>query len=111
MQARNSGLKASFKRIDANTFTAHVFVDGRLLAQCRVFLGGMHIGGIAYSGRADSSGDGFNECLTVKANDQGMYLGSMGMSQIFVRGDRDDAFSREGAAELYWSMFIEPLQR
>ena len=111
LQARNPGLRTSFRRIDANTFTAHAFVNGRLDAQCRVFLGGMMSGGIAYSGQAESMGNGFNECLTVKADDQGLRFESMGMAQIHGRGGRDKALSQEGAAELYWTMFMEPLQR
>ena len=111
LRDRNPGLQASFKRIDANTFTAHVFVNRRLGAECRVFLGGMHIGGIAYSGRAEAMGNGYNECLTVNADDQGLRFESMGMSHIHGRNGRDKALSQEGAAELYWTMFMEPLQR
>ena len=111
LQARNPGLQASFKRIDANTFTAHVFVNGHLSAQCRVFLGGMMSGGIAYSGQAEAVGNGFNECLMVKADDQGLRFESLGRADLHGRGGRDRALSQEGAAELYWSMFIEPLQR
>lgn len=111
LQARNPGLQTSFKRIDANTFTAHVFINGRLGTQCRIFLGGMMSGGIAYSGQAESMGNGFNECLIVKADDQGLRFDSMGMAHIGGRRRQDGALSPEGAAELYWSMFMEPLQR
>lgn len=111
LQDRNPGLQTSFKRIDANTFTAYAFVNGRLSTQCRVFLGGMQTGGIAYSGQAESMGNGFNECLIVKADDQGLRFESMGMAHIHGRGGRDQALSQEGAAELYWAMFMEPLQR
>lgn len=110
LETRTPGLKAVFKRIDANTFTAHVFVNGRLGAQCRVFMGGMHIGGIAYSGQAEFMGNGFNECLSVKSDDQGLRFESMGVASIHGRGGRGTALSHEGAAEFYWSMFMESLQ-
>lgn len=111
LQERNPGVEPSYRRIDANTFTARVFLNGRLSAQCRIYIGGFTTGGIAFSNQADSTGNGFNECLTMKADDQGLRFESMGMAHMHRGGGRDKALNHEGAAELYWSMFIEPLQR
>lgn len=111
LQERNPGVEPSYRRIDANTFTARVFLNGSLAAQCRIYIGGFTTGGIAFSNQADSTGDGFNECLTIKADDQGLRFESMGMAQMYQGGGREKPLNHEGAAELYWSMFIEPLQR
>lgn len=39
-----------------------------------------------------------------------MFLKSMGMS-IGRHSDRNERLSMDGAAELFWGLFIEPLQR
>ncbi len=46
--------------------------------------------------------------LTVQADDQSLYLTSLGMT--FRRG-QDQKLSQEGAAELLWETVIAPLQR
>lgn len=111
LEARNSGVQGSFRRIDANRFTAVAYRDGRAVARCTVFMGGRHFGGIAYSATETSDSNSHNEMLNVEADDQAMFLKSMGMAR-FMRGRGDEEkLSQEGAAELYWEMFIEPLQR
>jgi hypothetical protein len=47
----------------------------------------------------------YNECLTIEADDQILYLRGLGMA----RGD-SSKLTQEGAAEFYWSMLIEHLQ-
>jgi hypothetical protein len=112
LEARNSGIEGNFRRIDANRFTSVAYRDGRAVARCTVFMGGRHVGGgIAYSGTETSDSNSYNEMLNVEADDQAMFLRSMGMAR-FMRGRGDEEkLSQEGAAELYWEMFIEPLQR
>jgi hypothetical protein len=52
-----------------------------------------------------------NESLTVQADDQAMFLRSMGMASCTSGRREDEKLTFEGAAELYWEMFIAPLQR
>jgi len=47
--------------------------------------------------------------LSVDADDQSLFLRSMGMQ--FGYGNAGAALSQEGAAELIWSMLMRPLQQ
>jgi len=49
-----------------------------------------------------------NEAIYVKTDDQAIYFEPLGM-QTFGHGKEKLAF--EGAAELFWDIFIRPLQR
>ena len=109
---RNAGIVGNFRQIDANRFTAVVYRDGKAIARCTVFMGASpYSGGIAYSNGDTSGSNSYNECLSVEADDQSLFLRSMGM-QSFTTGRREKGkLSMEGGAELYWGLFIEPLQR
>lgn len=112
LATRNPGIEATYRRIDADRFTAVGYREGRAVARCTVFMGGRPYGeGVAYSNSETTESNSFNENLTVEADDQALFLRSMGMAS-FTSGRRDDAkLSLEGASEFYWGMFIEPLQR
>lgn len=51
----------------------------------------------------------FNESLSVEVGEQALYLRPMGMQTH--RAHAEANLGIEGAAEYYWDMFIEPLQR
>lgn len=108
---RNEGIDGTFRRIDGDRFTASIYRDGKALARCTVFLGsgGFGASGICYLNGETTRGDSMNEQLSVEADDQSMFLRSLGMAMM--RGhDREQKLSEEGAAELYWSLLIQPLQ-
>jgi hypothetical protein len=52
----------------------------------------------------------YNELLTVQSDEETIYFRPTGMSHIVRYEDRDKKLTMEGAAELYWSMLIAPLQ-
>lgn len=105
---RNPGITGDFRQIDANRFTAALYADGAAVARCTIFMGDrMFASGIAYSQGESSGSSSFNELLTVDADDQSMYLKSMGMQ---IGGAREQKLTQEGAAENYWNMLIRPLQ-
>ncbi len=110
LAARNPGIDGRFRRVDANRFTAAVYRGGRAEARCTIFLSSEHFGStsIGFAHGETSGSNSFNEQLTVQADDQAMYLRSMGMA---LRRGREEKLSMEGAAELYWEIFIAPLQR
>lgn len=111
LQTRNPGIEATFRRIDANRFSAVVYRNGKSVARCTVFIGDRSfVSGIAYTASETTEGNSFNECLTTQADDQMLFLRSMGMAHFYGRSDKEK-LSQEGAAELYWGMLIEPLQR
>jgi len=110
LAVRNPGIDADFQRIDAGRFMARVYVDGRKVAACTVYLSSGFGGeGIGYVSEETMASNTLNESLSIQADDQSLYLRSMGM-QAMIR-ERDEKLTQEGAAELYWGLLIEPLQR
>jgi len=59
LASRNPRIEASFKRIDAQQFTAVVYRDGAARARCRVFLTRSIGSAIAYSANDRGMGDSF----------------------------------------------------
>ena len=109
LQTRNPGIEATFKRIDANRFTAVVYSNGKSASRCSIMLGNVMGRGISYSNDDRAGNNSFNESLRVGNDDQGLFLASLGMAN-FGRNE-GKKLSSEGAAELYWDMLISPLQR
>lgn len=112
LQARNPGIEGDFRRIDANRFTAAVYRNGKAEARCTIFISSGYFGSssIGYVHGETTESNSFNEQLTVEADDQSMFLRSLGMARV-SGGMREQKLSLEGAAELYWGVFIAPLQR
>lgn len=104
---RNVGIEVNFKRIDANQFTAVSYKNGRKASWCRIFTQQPMMGeGIAFSASEHISTGSFNESLTVTTDQDGIYLKPLGMS-MRVAGSR---LTFEGAAEVFWDMFIERMR-
>jgi hypothetical protein len=109
LEARNSGIETNFRRIDADRFTAGIYKNGKASARCTVFMGGgSFVGGISYVAAETTESNTYNENVRVEADDQTLYLRSMGMAQF--GSNHDVKLSAEGAAELFWGMLIAPLQ-
>ena len=112
LEARNPGIEGSFRRIDANRFTASIYRAGQVVARCTIFIGSSMLGnGIAFAHGETSSSNSLNESLTVTADEQSMFLHSMGMASVARQRGDDAKLSQEGAAELYWGLLIAPLQQ
>lgn len=106
---RNPGYEGVFKRVDANRFFATIYHDGKDLARATYFTGGGVFGsGINYVQGETTGSSSFNETLTVEADDQAMYLKSLGMSSL--GSERERKLSQEGAAEYLWGLLLGPLQ-
>jgi hypothetical protein len=109
LSERNPGIEGTFRRIDANRFSGKLYKHGKAITQCTVFMGDRFASGIAYSSSETLESNAYNELLSVDADEQAMYLRSLGMATM--RGGNERAkLSQEGASELYWSMLIERLQ-
>lgn len=106
---RNDNVEGRFRQHDATRFTAVIYESGATRTQCTISLGGPLGRDISYSNSERRADNSFNEMLSVEHDEQHLYLRSMGMQMM--GGNRDDQLSFEGAAEYYWSMLIEPLQR
>ena len=112
IKARYKHITSDFRRVDANHFTAVVYTDGQEASRCTVWLesGRYSLGGIAYTVGESLKDNSYNESISVEENGNNLFLKPMGMA--FHMGDvRNEEFTMEGAAEFYWTMFIEPLQR
>ncbi len=111
LSARNSGIDGRFRRIDNNRFTAVIYMDGKAAARCTVFMSGNHgfSNGIAYATGETMEANSFNESMSVDNDGQMLFLRAMGM--LFQPSKKNQKLSQEGAAELYWAMLIDPLQR
>ena len=110
LKARNPGIETTFRKVDANRFTAVIYQNGKAVARGSVVLGGMFGKGISFSANDQAATNSFNENMTVESDDQSLFLKSMGM-QRFAGGRRESKLTFEGAAEEYWDLMIQPLQR
>lgn len=108
LAARNPEVETDFRRIDKNHFTATVYITGSERSRCKIWFGGRDSfpSGIAYSyGSSSVNDNSYNESLSVEDDGYTLYLKALGMSM------QQSKMSFEGAAEYYWGMFIQPLQR
>lgn len=109
LKARNENIDTDFRQVNANRFSAIVYLNGKETSKCNIWLseGGAFSNGIMYS-LGNYSGNSYNESLNEENDGYSMFLKSMGLQ--FNRQDRDTKMTYEGGAEYYWSMFIEYLQ-
>jgi hypothetical protein len=112
LEKRNDGIEGAFKKLDAQQFSAVVYRGGKAEARCRIRLGGRRGfgNGITYSSSDSAADNSFNESLSVEHDAQAMYLRPLGMA-MHVMKEGHNHLTFEGAAEYYWKIFIEPLQR
>jgi hypothetical protein len=104
-------VEGSFRRIDANHFSAAVYRDRELASSCRIWKGsrGAFVGGIAYSAGQTGADNSYNESLSVVDDGYGLFLKPLGMA--FHNQPDEGYLTREGGAEYFWAMLVEPLQR
>lgn len=112
LKNRNSEVDYLFKRLDSQSFSAVVYIYQTTKAQCMIFYGGgnmLNRNGISYSNSVSNSRNTMNgNSLTMEEDENMLYLKPL-MGGIGYRTEGKMTF--EGAAEHFWSMFIEPLQR
>lgn len=105
---RNNGVEGTFKRVDADTFTAVIYKSGTAAARCRIGLGGMFGRGISFSHNDNTRDNSMSESLSVEADPSSLFLKALGLASF--GSDRDKKLTYEGAAEYYWSIFFRGLQ-
>jgi hypothetical protein len=109
--SRNPGLNQTYRRIDANRFTAVIYQNGQKVCRGSASIGDslMGRGSIAYSMDDNPRHGSMNESVSVKNDEQALYFNALGMQSM---GSRDKhKLTPQGAAELFWELFISPLQR
>jgi hypothetical protein len=109
LATRNPNLDQTFRRIDANQFSAAVYLDGEKVCKGSASVSGSVMGGnsIEYAMTDDARFGGMNEAVSVKADDQMLYFEPLGMQSY---GHHKEKFTFQGAAEFFWALFIQPLQ-
>lgn len=108
--ARNPGLEQTFRRLDANRFTAAIYQNGQKVCRGSASIGDGLMGrdSIAYSMDDNPKHGSMNEAVLVKSDEQSLYFQALGMQSW---GGRDkQKLTPQGAAELFWELFIQPLQ-
>lgn len=108
LATRNPDIQGRFKALDAQRFSAVIYAAGKTRAECTVCLGGMFGKGITYSASANAANNSCNAMLSLEHDDQQLFLRA---SMSMTSNSRDQQLSFEGAAEYYWSMLVEALQR
>ena len=106
---RNPDLQQTFRRIDANRFTAAAYRKGEKVCRGSASLGGSTMGSesIEYSMTDEPRHGGMNEAVMVRADDETIYFEALGMQSY---GNSKERLTFQGAAELFWEMFIRPIQ-
>jgi len=110
LEARNSDVETSFKRVDANCFEASAYINGQERSRCGVWLGDSAsiLKGILFSHSGLGSGHSYNESLSIEDDGFSLFLKPFGMARMGQ--DNNKLLTPEGAAEYYWGLFIERLQ-
>lgn len=109
LEVRNGEIETDFRQIDANRFEARAFVGGREQSRCGIWLGGLsHTDGLYFSFDGVGAGSSYNESMSVHDDGYTLFLEPMGMAHLAQRVDKE--LTREGAAEYFWSLFVERLR-
>ncbi len=113
LQVRNPEVKSLFQRVDARSFEASIYLNGKQASKCGIWLGNgfgsKGLSSISYSSSGLGQGNSFNESMSVKDNGNLLGLEPMGMS--LQHRTEKKPLTNQGAAEYYWAMFFEPIQR
>jgi hypothetical protein len=107
---RNAEVETDFQRVDATRFTSIAYMDGKVRSEITVWLAGRtgFGGSIAYYRGRSTQNNTMNGSFTVEDDGHMLYLTSLFFS---MRSNERQKLSFEGAAEMLWEEFIEPLQR
>ncbi|HBK4768283.1 TPA: toll/interleukin-1 receptor domain-containing protein [Yersinia enterocolitica] len=106
LKNRHAGLDVDFQRIDANSFTCSVYINGSKVGQCGIWRGNQHhgMGDICYS-QDNVVRNSINESLSLA--DNGQSLGFRALMGGFSSGNsREELLTNEGMSEHLWGMFF-----
>lgn len=109
LKQRNPGIEVDFRQVDAKSFEAKIYTDGKRKCSCGIWLGGRSFGGdIIFSHNGVTPGS-FNESMTMQDDGYSLGFKPLGMSHL---GRHPQSFlNYEGVAEYFWEMLIQPLQQ
>lgn len=108
LEGQNSHINSNFRRIDANHFTATIYLNDAQANICSIRLNNDRYAGqgISYShGRASAD---INDSLSITEDGYNLFLKAM--SNLYYSDEKHN-LNFEGAAEHFWEKFISPLQQ
>lgn len=112
-RTRYPDVKTRFQELDPRSFEAAAYRNGDQICKCGIWLsdsfGSKGPFAIAFSYSGVSQRNSFNEIMSVK--DNGNILGLEPIGMWYGHGAEKKLLTFEGAAEYFWSMFFEPMQR
>jgi hypothetical protein len=112
LNAINSEINTKFQMIDALSFEAIAYRNGNQICKCGIWLGdafrSKDSSEILFCFAGVSQRNSFNEIMSVKDNGNMLGLEALGIS---YNSREKKLLTFEGAAEHYWTMFFEPMQR
>ncbi len=109
LKKRNTGVTTRFQKVDARSFEAVIYLNGKQSSKCGIWLSDTFGSSIIFSNSGLGQRSSYNESMSVKDNGNMLGLEPMGMSHQ-LRTEKT-LLTNEGAAEYYWSIFFEPVQR
>ena len=109
LKSRNPEIDFKFKNIDGNHFSVVIYRDRQAQSSCRIWIGSHSFSDkqILYSNSEQGLDTTYNECLSIEASPQNLFLRPMVSYSI---GYDKEQFSFEGAADYLWNKLIQPLQ-
>lgn len=111
IKATNAHLAADFRRLDARSFEAYIFIEGQERSRCGIWLDSQFgWNSVLYSSSGVSTTSGFEESMSVDDDGYELFLKAMEMP-LFGRQQGKDLtrLTRGDAAEYYWSLLLERL--
>jgi hypothetical protein len=112
LATRNPNIQYRYKRIDSETFTASVYMQGVAKAECTIFYGGNifgHSKSINFSHSITHSKNSLNESLSIGDDGYSLFLKPLGFS--IMSSQKGEMLTYEGASEHFWELFISRLQQ
>jgi hypothetical protein len=106
LEKRNTGVTTRFEKVDTRSFEAVIYRDGKQVSQCGIWLGNLFgsrgTSSITYSSSGLGQKNSYNASISVKDNGNMLGLAPISNGKLLTN---------EGAAEYYWTMLFEPVQR
>ncbi len=110
LQKRNPQVQGKFRTVDANRFTANVYQNGRMVNECCIRLEGRGQTGFGIVYGPEAYQNTMNASLGVIDDGYSLYLKPQFEFGLLSSNEKQH-LNFEGAAEYFWSHFIECLQR
>lgn len=109
----NEAIDCDFQPNSATDFEAEIFLGGKAICRCRVWMGGvLSRDGIAYNEGQAHNKDACNEILSIEPSGDELCLRALFGNFTQLEKEFDlKRLSDEEAAEYLWRRFIAPLER